>query len=72
LYKYIRLLDNKNQTKNMATSKGTSTVAAAAATTEKRSTVKLDTIREIEKQMQQIWTDLKVFEVDAPSQPTDK
>ncbi len=56
----------------MATSKGTSTVAAAAATTEKRSTVKLDTIREIEKQMQQIWTDLKVFEVDAPSQPTDK
>ncbi len=56
----------------MASSKGTSTAAAAPATTEKRSTAKLDTIREIEKQMQQIWADLKVFEVDAPSQPTDK
>jgi leucyl-tRNA synthetase len=56
----------------MASSKATSNVTTAAATTEKRSTAKLDTIREIEKQMQQIWADLKVFEVDAPSQPTDK
>jgi len=56
----------------MATAKTTSPVTAAPATTEKRSTAKLDTIREIEKQMQQIWADLKVFEVDAPSQPTDK
>jgi leucyl-tRNA synthetase len=56
----------------MATAKITSHVTTAPATTEKRSTAKLDTIREIEQQMQQIWADLKVFEVDAPSQPTDK
>jgi leucyl-tRNA synthetase len=56
----------------MATSKGTSTAAATAETTEKRSTAKLDTIREIEKQMQKLWADLKVFEVDAPGHTTDK
>ena len=41
-------------------------------TIEKRSTVKLDTIRDIEKQMQKVWSDLKVFEVDAPIHTTDK
>ncbi len=58
----------------MATPKATSaaTTAAAVTTTEKRSTVKLDTIRQIERQMQQLWSELKVFEVDAPAHPTDK
>jgi len=56
----------------MATVKSTSTAAATAVTTEKRSTAKLDTIREIERQMQQLWSDLKVFEVDAPGHTTDK
>ncbi len=55
----------------MATSKAISTVATAAETTEKRSTVKLDTIRGIERQMQKLWSDLKIFEVDAPGHTTD-
>ncbi|CAF4589633.1 unnamed protein product [Rotaria sp. Silwood1] len=55
----------------MATSKVTSTATAAGVTTEKRSTVKLDTIREIERQMQKLWADLKIFEVDAPGHPSD-
>jgi leucyl-tRNA synthetase len=55
----------------MATSKAISTVATAAETTEKRSTVKLNTIREIERQMQKLWSDLKIFEVDAPGHTTD-
>lgn len=51
----------------------TSQVAATTvAPTEKRSTAKLDTIRNIEKQMQKIWSDLKVFEADAPGHPTDQ
>jgi hypothetical protein len=56
----------------MATSKATSTVAANAVTTEKRSTAKLDAIREIERHMQKLWADLKVFEADAPGHTTDK
>ena len=56
----------------MATSKTTSSVATDVDTTEKRSTVKLDAIREIEKNMQKIWADLKVFEADAPGHTTDK
>jgi leucyl-tRNA synthetase len=54
----------------MATSKVTS--ATTVAPTEKRSTMKLDTIREIEKQMQKQWDDLKIFEVDAPGHASDK
>jgi len=49
----------------MATSKDT------AAPAEKRSTAKLDTIRDIERKMQKQWADLKVFEVDAPGHPSD-
>lgn len=57
----------------MATSKAIAPAATtAAATTEKRSTVKLDTIRGIEKKMQKQWADLKVFEVDAPGHTVDK
>ena len=56
----------------MATSKVTPTTIAAGATTEKRSTTKLDTIREIERQMQSLWDGLKVFEVDVPANTTDK
>ena len=58
----------------MATSKKSSAAAtvAGSATTEKRSTVKLDTIRDIERKMQQLWADLKIFEVDAPGHPGDK
>ncbi|CAF2869864.1 unnamed protein product [Rotaria sp. Silwood2] len=55
----------------MATSKVISATIANGTKTEKRSTVKLDAIREIEKQMQKLWADLKIFEVDAPSDPTD-
>ncbi|CAF3565723.1 unnamed protein product [Rotaria socialis] len=55
----------------MATSKVSTAVDAAdGVSTEKRSTVKLDTIRNIEKQMQKLWADLKIFEVDAPGHPT--
>ena len=57
----------------MAPPKATSAATASAVTTtEKRSTVKLDTIREIEKHMQKVWADLKIFEVDAPGHTTDK
>jgi hypothetical protein len=57
----------------MATPKATSAATtAASATTEKRSTVKLDTIRQIERQMQQLWSDLKIFEVDAPGHTANK
>ena len=52
--------------------KATSAAAASTATTEKRSTVKLDTVRDIEQQMQKLWADLKVFEADAPVQSADK
>jgi hypothetical protein len=38
----------------------------------KRSTVKHDTIREIEKQMQKRRTDLKVLKADAPNHNIDK
>jgi leucyl-tRNA synthetase len=56
----------------MPTARATPIAAANAATTEKRSTVKLDAIREIERNMQKLWADLKVFEVDAPNHTTDK
>lgn len=56
----------------MATSKAVTTAATIAGATEKRSTVKLDTIREIERQMQKLWTDAKIFEADAPGHATDK
>ena len=42
------------------------------ATAEKRSTIKLDTIRDIERQMQKVWGDLKIFEADAPGHLSDK
>ncbi|CAF4114082.1 unnamed protein product, partial [Adineta steineri] len=54
----------------MATAK-TTAAATAAVTGEKRSTVKLDTMREIEKHMQKLWADMKIFEADAPSHSTD-
>ncbi|CAF3956937.1 unnamed protein product, partial [Adineta steineri] len=54
----------------MATAK-TTAAATAAVAGEKRSTVKLDTMREIEKHMQKLWADMKIFEVDAPSHSTD-
>ncbi|CAF4615853.1 unnamed protein product [Rotaria sp. Silwood1] len=44
----------------------TSMVTAAGVKTEKRPTTKLDTIRDIERRMQKLWADLKIFEVDAP------
>lgn len=50
----------------MAVSKATMTMT----TGENRSTAKLDTIREIEKKMQILWADLKIFEADAPVHPT--
>lgn len=56
----------------MATAKVTTATHGAGATTEKRSTVKLDTIRAIEKQMQKLWADSKIFEADAPGHHTDK
>ncbi len=55
----------------MATAKET-TAPSTMDTNEKRSTVKLDAIREIEKQIQKQWANLKVFEVDAPVNATDK
>lgn len=45
---------------------------ADATTAEKRPRVKLETIREVEKKMQKLWADLRVFEADAPGHPTDK
>ncbi len=48
------------------------TAAALTEITHKHSTVKRDTIREIEKQIQKRWTDLKIFEADAPSHTTSK
>ncbi len=56
----------------MATSKAASNAATTAVAAEKRPRAKLDTIREIEKQMQKLWTDLKIFEADAPGHTTDK
>ena len=44
----------------------------APKTTEKKSTVKLDTIRDIEREIQKKWAQAKVFEEDAPAHPTDK
>lgn len=55
----------------MATSTVTSAATTTGATIEKRSTVKLDAIREIERHMQKLWADLKVFEVDAPGHTGD-
>lgn len=55
----------------MATA-ATTTTTAKANPTEKKSTVKLDTIREIEREIQKKWADAKVFEEDAPAHPTDK
>lgn len=56
----------------MATSKTTSDTTGAPTAGDKRSTIKLDTIRKIELQMQKLWADLKIFEVDAPAHYTDK
>jgi len=54
----------------MATA-ATTTTTAKVNPTEKKSTVKLDTIREIEREIQKKWADAKVFEEDAPAHPTD-
>lgn len=56
----------------MATSNTSSITVAAEAATKKRSNMKLNTIRDIEKQMQKLWSDLKMFEVDAPTDITNK
>jgi hypothetical protein len=56
----------------MATSKAASNAATTAVAAEKRPRAKLDTIREIERQMQKLWADLKIFEADAPGHTTDK
>jgi leucyl-tRNA synthetase len=48
------------------------TAATVTGISHIRSTVKRDTIHEIEKQIQKLWADLKVFEADAPSDSTDK
>lgn len=55
----------------MTTSK-TTTEPSMNKKNEKGSTIKLDTIRDIERQMQQKWADMKVFEADAPVNYTDK
>jgi leucyl-tRNA synthetase len=52
----------------MATAKATT----SAVSTEKRSTVKLDTIRNIEKTIQKQWAEAKIFEADAPGHATSK
>ena len=46
--------------------------AQVNATADKRSTIKLDTIRDIERQMQKVWNDLKIFEADAPGHVSNK
>jgi hypothetical protein len=53
----------------MATNTATAAVPKA---NEKRSTVKLDTVRDIERLIQRKWADAKIFEEDAPGHPTDK
>jgi hypothetical protein len=50
----------------------TMNVAAEKVTTTKRLTLKLDNIRQIELQMQKLWTQLKIFEADAPTEHVDK
>jgi len=50
----------------------TATTAATTTTIEQDLTVALNIIRKIEKQMQEKWTALKVFEVDALDHNTDK
>ncbi|CAF2204260.1 unnamed protein product [Rotaria magnacalcarata] len=55
----------------MATSKVSSSTNVAGATAEKRARKKLDTIRQIEKQMQKSWASLKLFEADAPDDITN-
>ncbi|CAF5201997.1 unnamed protein product [Rotaria magnacalcarata] len=55
----------------MATSKLSSSTNVAGATAEKRARKKLDTIRQIEKQMQKSWASLKLFEADAPDDITN-
>ena len=56
----------------MATASETPVATTTSEKNEKRSTAKLDTIRKIEQQMQKQWADLKIFEVDAPANATDK
>ena len=41
-------------------------------TTSAVSTVKLETIRGIEKTIQKQWAEAKIFEADAPAHPTSK
>ncbi|CAF1404093.1 unnamed protein product, partial [Adineta steineri] len=48
-----------------------SSVSLSTNTEEKRSTVKLDTIRKIESDIQKQWSDKKCFQVDAPTEWTD-
>ena len=70
-YIYIFLCSRESTTltiTNMAISKAAMTIT----TGENRSTAKLDTIRQIEKRMQTLWADLKVFEADAPAHSTKK
>ena len=50
----------------------TTTEISTSKKNDKCSTIKLDTIRNIERQMQQKWADMKVFEADAPVNYTDK
>lgn len=48
------------------------TCATVEETTEKCSTAKFDTIRGTDRQMQKLWTDLKVFELDVRGHTTNK
>ncbi|CAF4086646.1 unnamed protein product, partial [Adineta steineri] len=47
-----------------------SSVSLSTNTEEKRSTLKLDTIRKIESDIQKQWSDKKCFQVDAPTEWT--
>ncbi|CAF4957575.1 unnamed protein product, partial [Rotaria sp. Silwood1] len=49
----------------------TGSVCSSINIEEKRSTIKLDTIRTIENQMQKQWFDKKFFEANAPTQWID-
>lgn len=50
----------------------TATVSSSENSVEKRSTQKLDAIRNIESQMQNQWYERKCFEADAPKKWTNK
>jgi len=48
------------------------TTASSVNSVEKRSTAKLDSLRQIENNVQQQWAAKKAFEADAPEKWTDK